>query len=155
MSAHAPLFPFDNSYARLPERFFAQVMPTPVAEADRVWVHFGAYGTACLDAADGRVIWRSEPLDFDHEHGPGSSPILYRDLLIVNFDGAVPALSARLITGPTPNRPQDWGNTRRSKIETFFSPLLPGPEAWKGTTIRRMFEAPHASKGITGWKRNS
>ncbi len=62
--------------------------PTPVAEADRVWVHFGAYGTACLDAADGRVIWRSEALDFDHEHGPGSSPILYRDLLIVNFDGA-------------------------------------------------------------------
>ena len=32
MSAHAPMFPFDNSYARLPERFFAQVMPTPVAE---------------------------------------------------------------------------------------------------------------------------
>ncbi len=26
----SPLFPFDNSYARLPERFFARVSPTPV-----------------------------------------------------------------------------------------------------------------------------
>jgi hypothetical protein len=29
---HAPLFSFDNSYARLPERFFARVAPAPVAE---------------------------------------------------------------------------------------------------------------------------
>ena len=27
----AYLFPFDNSYARLPERFFARLPPTPVA----------------------------------------------------------------------------------------------------------------------------
>jgi uncharacterized protein YdiU (UPF0061 family) len=30
-TAHAPLIPFDNSYARLPERFFARVQPAPVA----------------------------------------------------------------------------------------------------------------------------
>lgn len=29
---HAPLFAFDNSYARLPERFFARAAPAPVAE---------------------------------------------------------------------------------------------------------------------------
>jgi outer membrane protein assembly factor BamB len=68
----------ENSYAS----------PTPVAAAGRVYVHFGAYGTACLDAADAAVVWKSRPFDFDHEHGPGSSPIVYRDLLIVNFDGA-------------------------------------------------------------------
>ncbi|MFW2389637.1 MAG: protein adenylyltransferase SelO [Polyangiales bacterium] len=32
MSRDAPLFAFDNSYARLPERFFARVAPTPTAE---------------------------------------------------------------------------------------------------------------------------
>jgi len=28
----APMFPFDNQYARLPERFFARLPPTPVSE---------------------------------------------------------------------------------------------------------------------------
>ncbi len=61
--------------------------PTPVAEPGRVWVHFGAYGTACLDAGSAEVVWRSRELELDHEVGPGSSPILWRDLLIVNCDG--------------------------------------------------------------------
>ena len=39
MSAAAPLFNFDNSYARLPERFFARVAPTPVAEPRLVGVN--------------------------------------------------------------------------------------------------------------------
>ncbi|KPK48820.1 MAG: hypothetical protein AMJ63_17740, partial [Myxococcales bacterium SG8_38_1] len=30
-AAQAPLFPFDNRYARLPERFFARTPPTPVS----------------------------------------------------------------------------------------------------------------------------
>ena len=32
LTNHDPLFPFDNSYARLPERFFARLPPTPVSE---------------------------------------------------------------------------------------------------------------------------
>jgi len=32
MVAEAPLFPFDNSYARLPERFYGRVSPTSVAD---------------------------------------------------------------------------------------------------------------------------
>ncbi len=36
MSSDPSLFPFDNSYARLPERFFARVAPTPVAEPQLV-----------------------------------------------------------------------------------------------------------------------
>ncbi|HSN81951.1 MAG TPA: YdiU family protein, partial [Polyangiales bacterium] len=35
----APFFPFDNSYARLPERFYARVTPTPVAEPGLVRVN--------------------------------------------------------------------------------------------------------------------
>ncbi len=67
----------ENSYAS----------PTPVAEPGRVYVHFGDYGTACLSAKGGAVLWRSHELRLDHEHGPGSSPILWRHLLIVNGDG--------------------------------------------------------------------
>ncbi len=68
-----------------PENSYAS--PTPVIEEGRVYVHFGAYGTACLDTADGKVVWRRDDLVIDHEVGPGSSPILFEDLLVVNFDG--------------------------------------------------------------------
>ena len=59
--------------------------PTPILEDDRVYVHFGAFGTACL-ASDGQILWRRK-LDYAHAHGPGGSPVLYRDLLILSCDG--------------------------------------------------------------------
>ncbi len=61
--------------------------PTPVLEAGRVYVHFGAYGTACLDAQDGRVLWQRRDFPCNHWRGAGSSPILFQDLLIIHFDG--------------------------------------------------------------------
>jgi outer membrane protein assembly factor BamB len=61
--------------------------PTPVAADGKVWVHFGTHGTACLDAADGSVLWRRTDLTLDHKEGPGSSPLPYRDLLILPCDG--------------------------------------------------------------------
>lgn len=61
--------------------------PTPVVEEGRLWVHFGSAGTACLDTASGQVLWARQDLPCDHWRGPGSSPIVFRDLLIVNFDG--------------------------------------------------------------------
>ncbi|MEZ5304340.1 MAG: PQQ-binding-like beta-propeller repeat protein [Verrucomicrobiales bacterium] len=78
---------FQRELAAQPRRnSFAS--PTPVAEAGKVWVHFGGYGTACLDAETGQVLWRRDPFAHDHEHATGSSPILYGDLLIAHFDGA-------------------------------------------------------------------
>jgi outer membrane protein assembly factor BamB len=61
--------------------------PTPVVEAGRVYVHFGTYGTACLDTATGKTLWSRRDLPCDHFRAPGSSPILYGDSIFVNFDG--------------------------------------------------------------------
>ncbi len=61
--------------------------PSPIVEADRVYVHFGSYGTACLDANTKEVLWRREDLECLHFRGPGSSPVLFEDLLILSFDG--------------------------------------------------------------------
>ena len=60
---------------------------TPVLDAGRVYVHFGTFGTACLDSATGEILWKNEELTIDHEVGPGSSPIVWKHLLIVHFDG--------------------------------------------------------------------
>lgn len=61
--------------------------PTPLVEGNRVWVHFGTMGTACLDGETGNILWRSEALKLDHKEGPGSSPILFEELFIVHCDG--------------------------------------------------------------------
>jgi len=61
--------------------------PTPVVEQGRVYVHFGAMGTACLDASSGEVIWRNNDLVIHHKEGPGSSPVLFDRLLLINCDG--------------------------------------------------------------------
>src|SRR5262245_35994188 len=45
------VFPFDNSYARLPERFFARLPPTPVAAPNLVRLNWKLAGTLGLDAA--------------------------------------------------------------------------------------------------------
>ncbi len=61
--------------------------PTPVIEEGRVYVHFGTHGTACLDTATGKIIWKRTDLNCNHFRGAASSPILHDDLLIVAFDG--------------------------------------------------------------------
>jgi outer membrane protein assembly factor BamB len=61
--------------------------PSPVIEEGRVYLHFGKYGTACLDTRTFRTLWERRDLLCTHSAGPGSSPVLYRNLLILTFDG--------------------------------------------------------------------
>ena len=61
--------------------------PSPTIEAGRVYVHFGSYGTACLDTQTFEVLWQRTDLPCRHYRGPGSSVILFEDLLIVTMDG--------------------------------------------------------------------
>jgi outer membrane protein assembly factor BamB len=61
--------------------------PTPLIEGDRVYVHYGAHGTACL-TTDGKIVWKTQDLKYNHRHGPGGSPVIFEDLLILNCDGS-------------------------------------------------------------------
>jgi outer membrane protein assembly factor BamB len=61
--------------------------PSPAIEPGRVYVHFGRYGTACLDTATCKVLWERRDLACRHFRGPGSSAILFEDLLVLTFDG--------------------------------------------------------------------
>ncbi len=64
--------------------------PTPVIEDDRLYLHFGAYGNACIDAESGKIIWKNtqRKLWVMHENGPGSSPIVWENLMIFHLDGS-------------------------------------------------------------------
>ncbi len=62
--------------------------PSPTIESGRVYVHFGSYGTACLDTETRKVRWQRQDLKCRHYRGPSSSPVLFENLLILTFDGA-------------------------------------------------------------------
>lgn len=61
--------------------------PTPCVEDGFVYVHFGRYGTACINAQTGSLVWKRTDLQCEHVQGPGSSPILYKNLLILHYEG--------------------------------------------------------------------
>jgi len=89
--------------------------PSCVLEEDAVYVHFGTYGTARLDPKTGEKVWERRDINARHYRGPGSSPALYGDLLILTFDGIdkhfLTALNKK--TGETvwlTNRSTDYGD---------------------------------------------
>lgn len=61
--------------------------PSPVLEEDALYVHFGTYGTARIDPATGEKVWERRDINVRHYRGPGSSPIIHGELLILTFDG--------------------------------------------------------------------
>jgi len=61
--------------------------PSPAIEPGRVYVHFGSYGTACLDTETGDVVWKRDDLPCRHYRGPSSSVVLFENLVVLTFDG--------------------------------------------------------------------
>jgi outer membrane protein assembly factor BamB len=61
--------------------------PTPVIQDERLYVHFGHYGTACLDLS-GKILWRTTAIKYSSVHGNAGSPVIAGDALIFNCDGA-------------------------------------------------------------------
>jgi outer membrane protein assembly factor BamB len=61
--------------------------PSPAIEPGRVYVHFGSFGTACLDTGTGKVLWKRDDLRCRHYRGPASSLVLFDNLVILTLDG--------------------------------------------------------------------
>jgi outer membrane protein assembly factor BamB len=60
---------------------------SPVTDGEHVFAFFGSFGLYCLDL-DGHLVWKADfgPMQALHGHGEGSSPVLYKETLIVNWD---------------------------------------------------------------------
>jgi len=61
--------------------------PTPVIEQGRLYCHFGTFGTACLDTTTGETLWHRQ-FRLEHMVGPGSSPVVCGNLVVLTCDGA-------------------------------------------------------------------
>jgi outer membrane protein assembly factor BamB len=103
--------------------------PTAAVEQDRVYVHYGTYGTACLDTSSGEVLWSRRDLNCDHHMGPGSSPILFGDLLLLQLDGTDVQFVAGLdkATGRTvwrTSRSADYSRAHPMTRKSFCTPRV-------------------------------
>ena len=60
---------------------------SPVTDGERVFAFFGSHGLYCLDF-DGDLIWEANFGDMHtkHGHGEGSTPVLFGETLVVNWD---------------------------------------------------------------------
>ena len=61
--------------------------PSAVIDSGRVYVHFGSYGTVCVDTRSFDVVWQRRDLPCSHYRGPASSPVLVDNLLVFHMDG--------------------------------------------------------------------
>ena len=109
--------------------------PSPVIEPGRVYVHFGRFGTACLDTNSGKVLWKREDLQCRHYRGPSSSPVLFENLLILTFDG----VDVQYVIALDKNSGQTVWKTNRSVL--WNDENVPGPMARDGD-LRKAHSTP-------------
>ncbi len=94
---------------------------SPATDGERVYVFFGSRGLYALDF-DGVVVWHSDlgQMSTLHAHGEGSSPVLFGDTLVVNWDhegqSFVVALDKR--TGK-----ERW-RALRDEVTSWASPIV-------------------------------
>lgn len=60
--------------------------PTPVIDGKNIYCHFGTYGTFCVNRVDLEIVWQKK-IPLVHGVGPGSSPFIYKNLLVLICDG--------------------------------------------------------------------
>lgn len=136
---------FDVAEPQFAHDFNTHASPTPVIEEGRVYITFGAAGTACIDTKTFRVIWERRDIECNHFRGAGSSPVLFGNLLLMHFDGSdrqfVMALDKR--TGKTV-----W-QTKRSidfqDLDTNGKPAADGD-------LRKAFSTPHVVQINGRWE---
>ena len=93
--------------------------PSAVIDDDRVYVHFGAEGTAALTTS-GEIVWKTR-FEYESQHGAGGSPILYGDLLIFSCDGDDAAFVVALDKRTGKER---WKTSRRNPYaQAYTTPL--------------------------------
>jgi outer membrane protein assembly factor BamB len=96
---------------------------TPAADGRHVWVAFleaPRMQVACYDY-DGNLVWKHSPGEFHSVHGFCSSPILYKDMVILNGDQDNP--NAFLVALDKKTGAERW-RTSRSGTRSYCTPLI-------------------------------
>jgi outer membrane protein assembly factor BamB len=96
---------------------------TPATDGKHVWVAFLQYPdmqVACYDF-EGNKIWQHSPGQFYSIHGFCSSPVLYKDLVILNGDQDAEAWIVALDKATGAER---WRADRPNRTRSYCTPLI-------------------------------
>ena len=104
--------------------------PTPCTDGERIYAVFGEGGAAAL-TFDGKVLWTNQDVRFYSRHGLGASPVLYRKLLIMPYDGSNRVASAGQWPNNSPEEQLGW-RTPWDKAEIAALDVATGKRAWTG-----------------------
>jgi outer membrane protein assembly factor BamB len=99
---------------------------TPVTDGKRIIAFFGNAGAVCWDV-EGKRLWHRELGEFDSELGLASSPILYRDkvLLVCDHDGdRFTSFDSFLIALDAQTGKEVWKVERRDLFRSWSTPIL-------------------------------
>ena len=114
----------DNSYAS----------STPAVDSQRLYVYWTTSEEVTVLALDhsGQQVWRRNLGPFKSQHGSGTSPIVFQDLVIVNNDQEGPSslLALEAKTGAT-----RWQVMRRRDRAAYSTPLVRETESGKPELI--------------------
>ena len=80
---------FEKKAPQAIHRLNSYASPSPILKNGKLFIHFGAFGNACLNTKTGQIIWKNQDPDLwiHHENGPGSTPVLWNKLMIFHLDG--------------------------------------------------------------------
>jgi len=96
---------------------------TPAADEKHVYVYFGTYGLICYDRAS-NVVWRRKIETPKSKYGMATSPILYKDKVILVLDGD--GGSSRLLAVH-----RDTGETVWEQPRSLFKAGWSTPMIWR------------------------
>lgn len=136
---------FDVAQPQYAHPFNTYASPTPVIEQGRVYITFGSPGTAAIDTKTFKVIWERRDFQCNHFRGSGSSPVVFRDMLLMHFDGSdhqfVVALNKN--TGKT-----IWQTNRSIDFQDLDKNEKPAAEG----DFRKAFATPHVIQLNGRWE---
>ena len=94
---------------------------SPATDGERIYASFGSRGVYALDA-EGHTLWRADlgQMHVKHGHGEGSSPALFGDTLVVNWDHEGPSFVAALDAATGQER---W-RVPRDEETSWASPIV-------------------------------
>jgi outer membrane protein assembly factor BamB len=136
---------FDVAQPQYAHPFNTYASPTPVIEEGRVYVTFGAAGTAAIDTKTFQKLWERRDIECNHFRGAGSSPILFRNLLLMHFDGSDRQFAIALdkMTGKT-----IWQTKRSVDFQDLDENGKPAAFGDK----RKAFSTPHVEQIDGRWE---
>ena len=74
----------ESAYRRGNNSRHGYASSTPATDGERLYVFFGKSGVYCLDLKDGKQVWQADVGSRTRGWGSSNSPVIYKDLVIVN-----------------------------------------------------------------------